>query len=525
MGDEDRRSGADRVSPAEDVLDAEWLESIGLHELLPPSLAPWRPLVEEAAVFFLDRLPPARLAEILLDQLALGEDAAPARRLVALLAQCPTLHKLGQVLARQPGLDPELRGHLQSLESMPATASLEPILERLRAELGDELPVTVASAPLAEGSVAVVLPFTYEDDGRRHHGVFKVLRPGVEARLAEELAVLPDLAAFIEQRAADLDLPSLDYRDTLDGVRRLLTQEIRLDVEQKHMRAAAAFYADEPKVLVPRVLPWCSPRVTAMERVFGPKLTDASLTAAQRRELAETVVRALLAKPFWTRADPAVFHGDLHGGNLLVADDGRLAVLDWSLVARVSKSDREVLLAIALGGLTFDPAKIRKAVAALGTCAEDDPVLAGIVERSLDRLVLAGRGPGFDWLLALLDELALSRAAGFSEDLALFRKSWLSLSGVVRDLAGSIAPDLPLIDAGLREFLAELPARWLAFPGTRSFATHVSNADLLDLAASPWGAAFRYGARLGALGWQRLQVAGHPGPGDDPQANPDQVKR
>ncbi|BAL25639.1 AarF/ABC1/UbiB kinase family protein [Azoarcus sp. KH32C] len=489
---------------SDDMPDAAWLEAIGLYALLPPSLQRWRPLVEEAALFFLAALPPDRLNAILLGQLALDVDAGPAQRLVTLLAQCPTLHKLGQVLARQPRLDPELCRQLQSLESMPATTSLEDVLAQLRSELGESLAVEVASAALAEGSVAIVVPFTYEEDGRPRDGVFKVLRPGVEVRLAEELAILPDLADLIERRAGELGLPALDYRDTLESIGRLLMQEIRLDEEQRHLVAARKFYADERDILIPRLLPWCTPQVTAMERVFGSKLNDAELSARQREELAETVVRALLAKPFWTRADPAIFHGDLHGGNLFVTPDGRLAVLDWSLVAHVSKADREALLAAALGAFALDAPKIRHAIAALGSCGPDDPALIRIVEDALDRLVSEARMPGFDWLLALLDELALTQAAGFRGDLGLFRKSWLALSGVVRDLAGNVPADLPLIDVGLRRFLAELPSRWFTSPHTRDFSTHVSAMDLLDLCVAPWLAAMRLGARVQALGLQRL---------------------
>lgn len=488
-------------------IDPGWLESIGLPQLLPDGLAPWRPLVEEAASFFLDRLPPDRVGSILFAQLALGHAASSAERLIALLSQCPTLHKLGQVIARQPRLDPVLRAHLQQLESMPAGVDVALLRERLREELGDALPVELGDEALAEGSVAVVLPFTYQDRGRNRQGVFKVLKSGIEARLADELGVLPSLASFLERRGAELGLPPLEYRDTLDSVRRLLTREIDLHGEQRHLREAAAFFAGDAEVCVPRVLRWCTPRVTAMERVFGDKVADAPLSSVQRRRLAATAVRALLAKPFWTSSDPVVFHGDLHGGNLLATEDGRLAVLDWSLVAQVSKRHREQLLSAALGGLTLDAERVRRAAAALARCPDDDPDLVAIVERALDRLVLSGRPPGFAWLLGLLDELALARATGFDEELALFRKSWLSLAGVLHDLDPQFAPDLPLIDVGLRMFSNEWPWRWFASSRTRGFATHVSNTDLLDLSASSWLTWLRYGARLQALGLQRLKAA------------------
>jgi ubiquinone biosynthesis protein len=496
IGNEELGSDGEHACEGDD-----WLASLGVDEVVPSALAPWRPLVVEALEFFLDRLPPPRLAAIMADQFALDGDASPARRLVALLAHCPTLHKLGQVLARNAGLHPELRSHLQSLESMPATVPMTSIHERIRHELAGAPTVVVADAALAEGSVAVVLPFSYRDQGILRDGVFKVLKPGIETKLADELAILPALASFLERRGRQLDLPPIDYRDHLTSVQRLLTREIRLELEQRHMRDAAAFHADEPRVWVPRVLPWSTPRMTAMERVFGMPVNEAALSTGRRRELADLMMSALIAKPFWTRSHDAVFHADLHGGNLLVADDGRLAVIDWSLTACVSKVEREALVAIVTGALTLDAVKIRHAVAALGSLNADDAGLAAVVDRALDRLVLQGRLPGFGWLLGMLDELALRGAAGFREDLALFRKTWLSLAGVIGDLAGPVSPDIPLLRVGLRQFLAELPARFLAVPGSADFSTHVSSADLLQLGASSALTSLRYWTRLGRLAY------------------------
>ena len=101
-------------------LGTELFESLGLDALLPESLSAWRPLLLEGMAFFLDRLPEARLGAIVAEQLALAASVSAARA-TALLARCPTLHKLGQVVARQPGLDAELRRHLQALESLPAS--------------------------------------------------------------------------------------------------------------------------------------------------------------------------------------------------------------------------------------------------------------------------------------------------------------------------------------------------------------------------------------------------------------------
>ena len=505
------------------LFSEELFASLGLHELIPTPLAVWRPLVSDGLAFFLERLPAERLMGIVAELMQWQDDSDSdtARRLVALLTHCPTLHKLGQIVARHPSLNEDLRRQLQTLETLPPTTPPATVLARIRAELRgdignigsirniDAAQIELADAARAEGSGAVVMPFTYREDGQRRHGVFKVLKPGIEQILAEELAILVELAPYLEARSKQLGLPAVDYRDTLETVQRLMTKEVHLEIEQENLRAAADFYADEPALLVPRLLPWCTPRMTAMERVFGSKVTDAELSPQMRQKLADTMISALLGQPFWSTGERAVVHADLHAGNLFVTADGRLAVLDWSLTAALTKAQREALVAIALGGILLDADSIRRAIATLGSIAHDDPILAETVERALDRVAFQGHVPGFDWLLTLIDELALQTATGFWEDFVLLRKSWLSLSGVIGDLIGTHSPDPQLIGLALQRFLAEMPARSLAQaqPGAQHFASHLSNADLLRLCASPWLISLRYWERCWRQGWSLLGIA------------------
>lgn len=501
-------------------MNRELLQAVGVDQLVPEALARWRPLVADGLLFFLERLPASRGAEIMAAQLALPADADPGRRLVDLLAQCPTLHKLGQVLARNPGLPESLRLQLQALESMPASTPMPQLLAQIRRELPADAALTIADEALAEASVAVVVPFTWEEGGKTddkagrtlRHGVFKVLKPGIEARLHEELAVWLELGSYLEQRAEALGLPPLDYRDTLDGVADLLANEVHIDQEQVNLAAAAGFHADSTQLLVPRLLlPWCTPRMTAMERVFGQKITDAELSPQARERLADTLVTGLLARPFWSSDENVLFHADPHAGNLLVTDDDRLAVIDWALVVRFTKAQREAIVEAVLGGFTLDANRICRAVARLGTLPPDHPVLREAVQHALgpQRPV---KLPGFSWLLALLDEVATRTDAGFREDLILFRKLWATLSGVIHDLAADHRPDRALVRTGLEQFTAELPGRYLAPFGSRDFDTHLSNADLLGL----WATTALVGARYWRAGLQALLGAAHaPESGDD----------
>jgi ubiquinone biosynthesis protein len=460
-------------------VNEQLLRSVGFEGLIPASLERWRPLILEGVLFLLQRLPAGRQAAILEAQLQLSAGASAGRRLVALLRQCPTLHKLGQVVTRHRGIPAPVRRELQVLESPPATTPLREVLERLRRELGDGAPVVIEQQALAEGSVAVVIPFSWTDAGERRQGVFKVLKPGIEQRLDEELAIWLEVAGFLQERGRALGLPDLDYRDTLDSVRELLANEARLEVEQANMAAAARMYAHDARIRIPRLLPWCTPRVTAMERVFGTAVDDARLAAPLRERLAESLVAGLLARPFFSGGE-ALMHADPHAGNLVATEDGRLAILDWSLAARLSKTQREALVDAVLGGLTLDAPRICRAVASLGCLAPGDAALQAAAERSLGqvrRLVL----PGFDWLVSLLDDVASRTDAGFRRELVLFRKAWLTLRGVIDDVAAGYPIDRILFTAGFERLLAEFPSRVLAPFDSRRFDTHLSNADLMGL--------------------------------------------
>jgi len=214
------------------------------------------------------------------------------------------------------------------------------------------------------------------------------------------------------------------------------------------------------------------------------------------------MVVGLLGRPFWSCGQEALVHADPHAGNLVATDDGRLAVLDWSLAARLSKAQREALVDAAVGGLTLDAPRICRAVSALGSLAPEHPVLRAAVERAL-RQVRQLRLPGFDWLVALLDDIASSTEAGFRRELILFRKAWLTLRGVIDDVAAGCLADPALLGVGLQRLVAELPSRVMAPFDSRRFDSHLSSADLVGLWISASWVPARFWLGLGADAWGR----------------------
>lgn len=462
---------------------------IGLDTILasavPPAYATYRQPLAAALGFFIDRLSPERAAAIVADQLGMPGDACDADRLFALARRSPVLHKLGQILARDRRLEPRLRRTLQQLESMPSSLPVAGLRAQIERELGDldRAGMVLDPFPLAEASVAVVIGFTWQ--GQR--GVFKLLKPDVERELEEELAILDSLGAFLDERCDSLGLPPIDYRDTLAQVRELLAHEIRLDFERGHLAEARQALRAVPGVRVPRLLPFQSRRLLAMERIDGRRVTDVgSLPLPLRRQIARSVVEALVATPVWSAAPRALFHSDPHAGNLMIDRDGYLVPIDWCLASHLDRKAREAIPRVLVGAITRDTAEILAALESLAIRPVDRAALLTVVERNVRNLAPLEL-PCLAWSMRMLDEAVTLAGLRVGASLLAFRKALLTLDGVLHDIAPDLSIDRALVGSFLPRLVAEWPWRAVLSPGSRLLPSRISNADLAHVAlAVPW---------------------------------------
>ncbi len=530
-------------------------EEIAGSDLLPGAYARYRPLLADGLRFFLERLSAARLRRVLAEQADLPACAPIAQRVVALLHHVPALHKLGQVVARDRRLHPGFRRRLQQLESLAPRTPTTEVVRLLEKEFKGwrKAGIELGPEPLAEGSVAVVMPFTWreghgvagrpaplpprrwsgdqgdrgsaavvvdyedqegDDDEKKAggssgpralpEGVFKVLKPAISDLLEEDLDILGALGSFLDEDCERYHLPRLDYRETLETIRDLLLHEVRLDEEQRHLAEAAKIYSSMRSVIIPGLLPFCSERLTAMERLYGQKITGKILPQGlSRRGLARVIGEALIARPIFSSQPAALFHADPHAGNLFLTAQGRVGILDWSLAGRLRKSDRVALVQLLLGGLTLDAGSMEQAVGELTHKPPAQPGLRDVLDASL-RELRWGTLPGVGWLIRLLDELVLRAGVRFETDLLLFRKSLLTLEGVLADLVqadqveGCALLNEAVLATFLERWMAEWPERFYTPADARSYTTHLSTADVVGLLWSTPARAARWWAGTGA---------------------------
>lgn len=87
-----------------------------------------------------------------------------------------------------------------------------------------------------------------------------------------------------------------------------------------------------------------------MERLRGVSLLDAEAISAITKDPESTIITALNV---WTTSVMTMpwFHADVHAGNLLVLEDGRVGFIDFGIVGRVSPKTFEAVneLSTALG--------------------------------------------------------------------------------------------------------------------------------------------------------------------------------
>ncbi|WP_182866551.1 AarF/UbiB family protein [Rhodopirellula sp. JC639] len=459
------------------------LDEAAFQSILPPQHAHFARPIREGLGLFLSGLPEPQQRSILRGQAKLPASASFSQRLGILARSSPVLHKVGQILARDKRLPLELRGYLSELESLAPSVSQQEVERAVVDELGptDRLGITLGPA-IAEASVAVVVPFDCDRTvgATAASGVMKVLKPGIEEQLDRELSLLVQVGEQLDRRCDELQIPQLDYRDAFTQAHVRLLDEVQLENEQRHLVQAKAFFADEPRVQIPTLLEHCTKRVTSMERLSGGKVTEHGLFAKrEKRQLATLVGEALIAGPIFSKSDHPIFHGDPHAGNLFLTDEGRLGILDWSLVGRLGADVRRTVVQLCLSAILLDARAVAARMAELAVQPPADPSALKAVAEKWVCSVRRGQFPGLSWMVAMLDEAVQHAKLRVSDELMLFRKSLLALEGVVTDVGERTGIlDRTLNTEFLRHFAIELPQRWLHPPFSRSFATRLSNFDI-----------------------------------------------
>lgn len=267
-----------------------------------------------------------------------------------------TFMKFGQLIGSAPGVfGDEVADEFRSCLDTGPAVPLDQVRNIIEDELGMDLGEAFASFepdPIGRASIAVV------HRAKTHDGsdvAVKVLRPGVERRVAIDLDLLQPLLDFVARNTGEQAAGSL--LQMFDGFRAQMGEELDLRNEARAMHHYRALLdlVDLPLIHVPEpIFELSASRVLTMEFVNGVPIDDLASIGEydyDPRPVVEQVVQGFLL----TAIKWGNFHGDIHAGNLLLMPDGRVGVIDWGIVGRLDADTHHFfrrLIGAALGDET-----------------------------------------------------------------------------------------------------------------------------------------------------------------------------
>ncbi len=356
----------------------------------------------------------------------------------------PTYIKLAQIISSGEGLFPEeLVDECKKCRDQVPPEPFHIVRRTIEEDLGRHLEDVFASferTPLASASIAQV------HRARLHSGepvVVKVQRSAVQSRVRADLRVMAWLAPFLVGRipiAALANPPAL-----VELFAETISEELDFRLEAQNMLDIARSFAmlDQRGYAVPRPHPeLVTPRVLVMEELEGFAFYD---VAGMRDAGVDTqaIVRTGMVGFMEGAMIHGIFHGDLHGGNLLVLHDGRVGLLDFGITGRMNEFKRRAFLRMLVGASMNDVRSQVEAFRDLGALPPDTDVDAMIRDLNLD-------GPPIDPTLLTQEEMLaeiqkavkglLAYGARLPKELMLFIKNMVFLDGAI----ASLAPDLDL---------------------------------------------------------------------------------
>ena len=258
----------------------------------------------------------------------------------------PIFVKFGQLLSTRPDLVPQdIVLELNHLQDNVAPFANEEFLRIVETALDAKVEDIFASydhAPLASASVAQVHTAQLKD-GREV--VIKVIRPGIERVIAQDVQLLLLVARLVEKYT--LDGKRLHPIEIVEDYRTTIFDELDLQREAANASQLRRNFLNSSLLYVPEIYwDYCRHNLLVMERIYGIPVTDVAALAAQQtnmKKLAERGVEIFFTQVF----DHNFFHADMHPGNIFVSEKNpalpQYIAVDMAIVGSLTRADQYYL--------------------------------------------------------------------------------------------------------------------------------------------------------------------------------------
>jgi len=356
----------------------------------------------------------------------------------------PTYIKLAQIISSGEGLFPEeLVTEFKKCRDQVPAEPFSAVRATIESEFGrtiEDLFSEFDQKPLAAASIAQVHAAALHTGERV---VVKVQRTTVSDLVRKDLGVMAWLAPFLVGRlpfAALANPPAL-----VELFAETISEELDFRLEGQNMLDVAQSFVNlgQRGYVIARPHPTLvTRRVLVMERLDGFNFDDVDSMLAAGVDT-HAVIRTGMIGFMEGAMIEGIFHGDLHGGNLFVLPDGRVALLDFGITARLSEAKRRAFLRLMLGATTNDVRIQLAALRDLGALPLDTDLEVVISDLGLDGPPLDPTQMSPDEMIKEIQKvvkLLMGYGARLPKELMLYVKNLVFLDGAIARLA----PDLDL---------------------------------------------------------------------------------
>lgn len=370
----------------------------------------------------------------------------------------PTFVKLGQLLSTRADLLPTV--YIDALTRLQDDVEPVPFVD-IEATVNSELGVRISKAfesfdarPMASASLGQVHRAVLRD-GRRV--AVKVQRPGVRERVVEDMEVIEELAEFVDLHTETGR--NFGFGGMVEEFRLSIMAELDYRLEAANLRMLASNLGDYDLIVVPQPIgDYTTSRILTMELIDGRNV--GSLGPLARQEIDGGDLAAQLFDCYLDQILVDGFvHADPHPGNLLLTSDGRLALIDLGMVARVAPQLQDALMRLLIALSEGHGSEVAEVMAGLGEQREGwDPAR---FQREIVTLVQQHQSVALGQLEAgrVVGELArIAASCGLRPpaELTMLSKTLLNLDQV----AGKLDPDFDP-SAAIRAHVGEIMRRKL----------------------------------------------------------------
>lgn len=273
----------------------------------------------------------------------------------------PTYIKLGQILSLREDLLPksitdELKRLLDKLPAVPYERLKELIVADMKRPLNTMFvwidPIPLGSASLGQTHRARLIT--------NEKVVIKVLKPGVRKTVEIDTKLLRFFSRILQ-----IFLARYQPKRLVDEFSTYTLREVDLRFEADNAETFAANFKNEPDIRFPRIFrQYSNQNVLCMEYFKGLK-PDASsavkMTESQKDNFVELGIRSITEMIF----RDGFFHADLHPGNIVIFEDGRLGFIDLGMVGQFDRDMRRRMFYYFFSLVMGDPSNAARYLTSL----------------------------------------------------------------------------------------------------------------------------------------------------------------